>query len=189
MYRSGARTLLLLVVAASLAVAAVAPADPSGITRPAITFGADVPGDVQALARSTWTAFTDAFSARRNCLDDITVASAWSLPDRGTYRAKEHLATVRIPGTAANLGASLMHEFAHHLDATCPAARDLHAPFMAAQGLPPTAAWSKGATWEQIPAEQFAETVVVVVLGRSAHPRVVSRPAAIRLLRAWALGR
>lgn len=179
----------LLVVAASLALAAVTPADGVAVRRPSLAFAAGVPEDVQAVARSTWLTFTDALPARWNCLDGLTLATAWSLPDRARYDPKERLVTLRIPGTAPNLQESLVHEFAHHVDSSCADMAGLRGRFLAAQGLPPTTRWSEGPAWPRIPAEQFAETAVLVVLGRSAHPRLYASHAAVAVVRAWAKGR
>jgi hypothetical protein len=179
-------TLLVVVAAASLAV--MAPADGFAARRPSLSFAPDTPQDVEALARRTWVLFTDAFAARWDCLDGMTVRGAWRLTDRAEYEPDQRLATVRIPGAAPNLQASLVHEFAHHLEFSCPDIAGLRHRFLAAQGLAPTTPWFSGASWDRIPSEQFAEAAVVAVLGRTAHVRTYTSPAAVRAIRAWGQG-
>jgi hypothetical protein len=174
---------------AGLIVAATAVASSWGPDRPALAFADDVPADVRALAGSTWERFADAFSARWACLAPVTVATAWSLGDRAAYDPDGRLVTIRIPGTAPNLAASLVHEFAHHLEFTCPEHRSLRPSFLSAQGLDADAAWRSGETWSEIPSEQFAEATVRFVLGRAPAHRLVSvEDEAVVVIRAWAAG-
>jgi hypothetical protein len=146
------------------------------------------PADLRALIEETWERFVEAFPARRSCLAPVRVQGAWRLDGRGSYDPGRRLITVRIPGTAANLRASLVHEFAHHMEFTCPEQRDVRVPFLDAQGLPRSASWFEGRSWETTPSEQFAEAVVQMVLGRPAHPAVLIRPRSVALLRAWGRG-
>lgn len=177
-----------LVAAGATLVATTAPADDVLPRRPGIVFQAGVPTDLQELARSTWTRFTDVFLARWSCLPAVHVTGAWQLPDRASYDSAHRLARVRIPGTAANLEAALVHEFAHHLEFACPEIGRLRPPFLSAQGFPPGADWFHGPTWEATPSEQFAESAVQVVLGRGPHLRVFATPEALRAIRAWGRG-
>jgi hypothetical protein len=186
MRRSNRRTLALLIVAASLALGTVTPAGGVAVRRPSLAFATGVPEDVQAVARSTWIAFTEGFAARWSCMGGLIVSTTWSLPDRATYDPEGRRVTLRIPGTASNLRESLVHEFAHHVDFACADVAALRRPFLAAQGLSPTTRWYGGSVWPRIPAEQFAEAAVLVVLGRSAHPRLYASPAAVAVVRAWA---
>jgi hypothetical protein len=120
-------------------------------------------------------------------VEAVRVVGAWKLPDRATYDPERQLVTVRVPGTAPNLRATLLHEFAHHLEFTCPEHRDLRPAFLAAQELSPSSPWFAGATWEATPSEQFAEATVELVLGRRhAHARVHMSPAALEAIRRWA---
>jgi hypothetical protein len=146
------------------------------------------PADLRALIVETWDRFVEAFPARRSCLAPIRVQGAWELDSRGSYDPGSGLVTIRIPGTAPNLRASLVHEFAHHMEFTCPEQRDVRVPFLAAQGLPLSATWFEGRSWETTPSEQFAEAVVQVVLGRPAHLPVLIHPRSVELLRAWGRG-
>jgi hypothetical protein len=146
------------------------------------------PDDLRTLIVQTWDRFVEAFPARRSCLAPVTVQGAWELDDRASYDPGRRLVTVRIPGTAPNLRDSLVHEFAHHMEFTCPEQRDVRVPFLAAQALPPSATWFEGVSWETTPSEQFAEAVVQVVLGPPAHPAVLIHPRSVALLRAWGRG-
>jgi hypothetical protein len=181
------RTLLGLVAAATLAVGA--PADSAVAHRPGIAFTGRVPDDLRALATQTWRRFTDVVPARWRCIPPVRVTGAWKLADRGAYGPDTKLVTVRIPGTAPNLEASLIHEFAHHVEFTCPEQREIRARFLAAQGLAPGAPWFRGPTWEQTPSEQFAEATVTLLLGRTSHPLVGVTANAIAAIRAWGQGR
>jgi hypothetical protein len=164
-------------------------ATPGGIPPPVdLSVTGDSPADLRALVAETWDWFVEAFPARRSCIAPVTVRGAWELDDRASYDPGRRLVTVRIPGTAPNLSASLVHEFAHHMEFTCPEQRDVRVAFLSAQELPPSASWFQGASWESIPSEQFAEAVVQVVLGRPAHPAVLIHPGSIALLRAWGRG-
>jgi hypothetical protein len=180
---------LVLASLVTVALAFVAPADQPPAPRPRILFASDVPTDLEALARSTWLQFTDGFPAWWRCLPDVRVSGAWELPVRADYQLRGRLVTIRIPGTAPNLRATLVHEFAHHLEFTCPQQRLLRSRFLAAQGLPPKTPWFRGPTWDRIPSEQFAEGTVWVVLGRSASSRVRLTPRAITIIRGWGRGR
>jgi hypothetical protein len=180
----------LAAVAATLTLALGSAADQPSAHRPAIGFTGTTPDAVRALASDAWAAFLDVFPARWGCLPDVTVRGAWHLRDRGDYDPDRHLVTVRIPGTAPNLRATLTHEFAHHLDFTCPAVARLRARFLAAQGLPRTTPWFRGRTWAGTPSEQFAEATVRVILGRRpGHEVVTVRPATVAAIRDWGAGR
>ena len=143
------------------------------------------PDDLRALVVATWDRFVEAFPARRSCLAPVTVQGTWELDDRASYDPVRRLVEVRIPGTAPNLRASLVHEFAHHMEFTCPEQHNVRAAFLAVQELPRSASWFEGRSWETTPSEQFAEAVVQVVLGPPAHPLVFIHPGCVALLRAW----
>jgi hypothetical protein len=162
---------------------------PSSVPRPAeLSITGASPSDLRVLIVETWDRFVEAFPARRGCLAPVTVQGAWSLDGRGSYDPVRRLVTVRIPGTAPNLQASLVHEFAHHMEFTCPEQRDVRGPFLAAQDLPHSAAWFDGRSWETTPSEQFAEAIVQVVLGRATHPAMLIHPSSVALLKAWGRG-
>jgi len=162
---------------------------PGSVPRPAgLSITGSSPADLRVLVVETWDRFVAAFPARASCLAPVMVKGVWDLDDRASYDPARRLVEVRIPGTAPNLGASLVHEFAHHMEFTCPEQHNVRAAFLAAQGLPRSAPWFEGVSWETTPSEQFAEAVVQVVLGRPSHLAVLIQPGSIALLRAWGRG-
>jgi hypothetical protein len=179
----------LVATLAALSLAAGAAADTPLPHRPTIHFADGVPDDLRALASSTWERFLQAFPARWECLPDVTLHGAWRFGSRGAYDPGRRLVTVRIPGTAPNLAATMVHEFAHHLEFTCPQQRGLRARFLSAQGFPPGTPWRRGHRWAQIPSEQFAQATIQVVLGRQPDTLVLVRAAALAAIRDWGLGR
>jgi hypothetical protein len=154
---------------------------------PAVAFADGVPADLRDLSRAAWDRFARAFPAHEDCLVPVMVDGVWDMDDRAAYDPDRRLVTVRIPGTAPNLEASLVHEFAHHLEFTCAAHRRLRAPFLAAQGWSRRAPWFDGPTWETTPSEAFAEGATEIVLGRRpAHARIHLSRGAMRAIRSWA---
>jgi hypothetical protein len=163
---------------------------PTSGREPALILEGDMPGDLKTLVRTTWHRFVRAFPQQVDCLDAVAVASEWQLDDRAGYDPGEATVTVRIPGTAPNLSASLVHEFAHHLEYTCPRQVEIRSAFRASQELPAGGPWRSGPTWELTPSEQFAEAVAEYVLGgRPGHARVPVTEEAIAVIRSWAGGR
>jgi len=188
--RSRRLTATLVATAAVLSLAITASADTPLPHRPGISFTPAVPEDLRALASDTWQRFLDAFPARWGCLSDVTVTDTWGeLGDRGAYDPEARLVTVRVPGTGPNLSATLVHEFAHHLEFTCPEQVQLRPRFLAAQGIPAGTPWRRGDTWADIPSEQFAQATIQVVLGPRPDSLVLLRPGAVAAIRDWGLGR
>jgi len=159
--RSVAFVLAVCVTATLVGGAASAARHPVG---PVLVVADDVPNDVRALAVDTWDRFVTAFPARRQCIPPVTLRHAWAFADRAAYDPAEHAVVLRVPGTAPNLGASLVHEFAHHLEFTCDAHASLRRPFLVATGSAPNSPWFDGREWEEIPSERYAEAVTVYVL-------------------------
>jgi hypothetical protein len=154
---------------------------------PTLALSSGMPHDLERVVRTTWGRFVSAFPARASCFEPVTVAGAWELGDRATYDPADREVTVRIPGTAPNLAAALVHEFAHHLEFTCRAQRAMRSSFIAVQGLPRDARWFEGSTWERIPSENFAEAVVEYVLGhRPSHSRIAVSSGALAVIGHWA---
>lgn len=182
------RTTAVIVAIGAVGLLALgAAADGAPTRRPTINFAVGVPEDVRRLAATTWGRFLDAFPARVACVPDVTLATAWTFRSAGRYQPARRLVTLRIPGTAPNLSATIVHEFAHHLDYSCPD-RPLRTAFLAAQGLPTDARWRDGPSWGAIPAEQFAQAAIQVVLGPQPSPLVVIRPQALAAIRRWGRG-
>jgi hypothetical protein len=145
------------------------------------------PGDLRAVATDAWRRFGAAFPGRADCIDGITVGVAWELRDRARYEPEGALVLVRAPGTAGNLYASLLHEFAHHAEHVCPPDAAFRRRYVAAAELPAGTAWRAGDRWDRTPSERFAEAAVVHVLGeRPPHVLIHVRPAEVRLLASWA---
>jgi hypothetical protein len=175
-----------LAVAAVIAVAVLASADAG---RPAMRFTDATPGDLRGVAERAWRRFTAAFPGRSDCLGGVTVGVAWELDDRARYEPAPGLVLVRAPGTAANLEATLLHEFAHHVEHRCPMSAPFRRRFVDAAGLPPSTPWRGGGTWERIPSERFAEAAVAFVLGAPPpHILIPVTPGEIRAVAAWARG-
>jgi hypothetical protein len=178
-----ARSLAGLLVAMALAVCSA-----RSSSDPQISFADSVPDDFRGVATAAWTRFTTTFEARRVCLAPVHVEVAWELEDRARYEPEKRVVVVRVPGTAPNLTASLVHEFAHHLEFTCDGQRLLRPLFLRAAELPESSAWFRSARYEDVPSERFAEAVVAVVLGRSSGIGVPVPPGSVRVVRAWAGG-
>lgn len=180
-------TAAIVALGAALFLALGTAADGASPHRPALRFADGVPDDVQQLATATWGRFLTAFPARLGCLPDVTLATAWTYRSRGRYEPERRLVILRIPGTAPNLSETMVHEFAHHLDYTCPD-RGLRRTVLAAQGLPAGSPWRHGSSWAAIPAEQYAQAVIQAVLGPQPAPLLLVRPATVRAIRAWGRG-
>jgi hypothetical protein len=177
----------VLVLGAVTAIAAGMVLPPARGSVPGITYTDRVPDDLRLLAGSTWDRFIQSFPARRDCINPVVVDGAPDLDDRATYDPGVQLVTVRVPGTAHNLEASLLHEFAHHLEFTCDAHRGLRSSFLRAQGSARDTPWFQGATWESIPSEQFAEAATEFVLGdRPGHARIDVSRDTMSVIRRWA---
>ncbi len=156
---------------------------------PALRFDDTVPDDLRALAIETWQDFLSAHPARHDCISPVVLSAAWNLDDRAMYQPSSTTVVIRVPGTAPNLRNGLIHEFAHHVEFTCPEHEELRAGFLAAQGLPASTDWFDGDTWATTPSEQYAEATVEVVVGRRAHHGGVSISGeAVIVVRRWGSG-
>ncbi len=178
------RQVTVVVAAASLAVAGLGASAPP----PQLVLTSTTPDDVAVLAAATFDRFIEAAPATRKCIGTVRLAAAWSHGDRGSYDADTATITLRIPGTAPRLASTLVHELAHHVDTAC-LPEQIRASFRSAQRVSGDAPWDEGASWAEVPAEQFAETMVEVVLGRRT-PTLGVRidPAALELVGHWAGG-
>ena len=174
-----------IVIAAVAVVMAVAAATSGSGLR----FTNGTPDDLRAVASKAWRRFSDAVPACSGRLDGLTVGVAWELPDRARYEPERSLVLVRAPGTAPNLEATLLHEFAHHAERRCPPSDAFRQRFTAAAGLPPGTPWRGSAAWDRTPSERFAEAVMRYALGRPpSHVLVHLRPGELRAVAAWAHG-
>jgi hypothetical protein len=156
-----------------------------------------VASDLAALAGDTWTQFLDVLEGRTGCFGDVRLRASRNLGDRAAYNPDTATVTVRVPGSRALLQSALIHEWAHHVEFQCQEHEELRAAFMAAQGLPPDVPWRPdlapadipASEWAEIPSEQYAEAMIVLVLGRRQTPTLASVKAeAVRVLAEWAEG-
>ena len=177
-----------IVVPALAAVVAAAVVASAGPAEPGVRFTDETPDDLRTVATRAWDRFTTAFPGRTECLGEVTVGVAWHLEDRARYEPELALVLIRAPGTAGNLRASLLHEFAHHAEHRCPMTA-FRRRFLTAAGLPPGTAWRGGDEWDRIPSERFAEAAVHLVLG-GPPPHVLIGVGAdeVRAVAAWATG-
>jgi hypothetical protein len=155
---------------------------------------ASVGDDLRTLALGTWERFLGAFAARQACFGDVRLRASTALASQASYDPATATVTVRVPGTAAVLRGALVHEWAHHVEFQCPAQAALRPAFLAAQGLPPRTPWRPAETptdasagqWAAVPSEQYAEAVVLLVLGSEALPsRARLSPEAIATVARW----
>ena len=175
-------------IAALIAVATLAAFAIGAGPRTGLAVTPETPDDVRRLAEATWARFAETFAAHPGCVRPVTVAGVWELDDRAVYEPGTATIRVRIPGTAPNLEATLLHELAHHLDASCPD-RELRVDFLAATGRDPATPWWRGERWAETPAERFAEAAVRVVMdGVPAHVLIDVDPDEIEVVRGWAGG-
>ena len=171
----------VLVAAASLAVAGF------GTATPQLSVAPGTPEDVAELAAATFDRFIEAAPAVRNCIERIRLVSAWHLDDRGSYDAETFTVTIRIPGTAPRMAATMVHELAHHVDHVC-LPDGVRTTFRRMQGLAETLPGTRS-SWAEVLAEQFAEAMVEVVMGRRVPTLGVKiSPEAAALVGRWARG-
>lgn len=176
-----------VVTVAVVVIVAVASLAAWGWTRPALRFTSATPEDLREVATEAWERFAAAFPARSSCLGGITVGVAWDLRDRARYEPASALVLVRAPGTAGNLTASLLHEYAHHVEHRCPPSAAFRRRYVDAAGLPAGTPWRGGDRWDRTPSERFAEAAVVHALGgRPPHVLIHVHPREVALVTGWA---
>lgn len=120
-----------------------------------------VPGDVKALAGSVWADFTDATDHLGKCLSSLQLSVDRDLGDRARYIPGESRVVLRIPGPAARLRQSLLHEFTHHLDYSCLENQEVREGFMEAVNM--EGPWLNADAGADAPAELFADAVALVL--------------------------
>lgn len=176
------RSLVVVMVVVALACS-------PGTGEPELAFGTDTPADLRELASGVLDQFLTAVPVARACMGQVELEGARSLGDRARYDAAGRRITIRIPATAPQLRASLVHELAHHVEAVCPQHDQLRTAFLKARGLPADAAWFDGDTWEETPSEQLATAFVRVVLdARDPRAPIPLDDAALDVVRGWAEG-
>jgi hypothetical protein len=148
-----------------------------------------VPDDLRLLADEAWADFLDAFPGRHSCITAPTLHAAWDLDTRAQYQPSTGTLAVRVPGTPATLRSELIHEFAHHVEFSCPEHEELRADFLSAQGFAAGTDWFTGDSWEATPSEQYAEAVVELVETRRTHRGGIRlTDEAIAIVREWGMG-
>ena len=178
-WRIGMAVVAGVVVVGGLAIA--------GAGEAGLRFADGTPDDLRSVATRAWEGFTDAVPACEGRLGTVTVGVAWALPDRARYEPGPALVLVRAPGTAANLEASLIHEFAHHAERRCGVSPAFRRRFTAAGGFAAGTPWRAGPTWDRTPSERFAEAFVRFVLGNPPpHVLIHLRPEEVDAVAAWA---
>ena len=155
-----------------------------------LRFTDETPDDLRAVASDAWQRFVDALPACADRLAGLTIGVAWELPDRARYEPDQALVLIRAPGTAPNLEATLLHEFAHHADRRCAPSPEFRRGFTAAGGLPAGTPWrDRAVAWDRIPSERFAEAVTTYILGHPPpHVLVHLRPGELLAVADWAHG-
>lgn len=116
-----------------------------------------------------------------DCIEGLRIRPDWELDERARYH--EGVIEIRVPATAPRIEQAVVHEVAHHLDATCDGVVDVRDRFLTAQDS--ASPWDSGPSWAETPAEQFAEAVTLVVLGRQRSHNVRVSPEAVAVVRRW----
>ncbi len=152
-----------------------------------LVVGESVAVDLESLAQATFAKFVAAAPSVADCIGQVRLEAASELEDTARYDQQTNVVLVRVPATAANLEAALVHEFAHHLEIACRSHAELRPEFILAQRLPPDTEWFAGAAWQDRPSEQFAEATVEAVLGRRSRNKLLLRltPEATVLVESW----
>ena len=153
----------------------------------ALDIGESVAADLAALADATFEVFAGAAPAAVACMGEVRLEADPSLDDLAKYDQARATIYVRVPANAASLEGSLIHEFGHHLEASCVSHAELRPAFLAAQGHPADTPWFADVAWEQKPSEQFAEAVVAATLGdrRRNQLAIQLTPEALVATRDW----
>ena len=164
---------------------------------PQLIIDESVNDDFETVAQETWFKFNNNFEAFHTCIGKVTLKAGVDLDDRAFYNPETREVTIRVPATRAILESALIHEWAHHLEYSCDAHKALRGPFLDVSGYPSDTPWRQvnlqsdlpASEWAQIPSEQYAETVVAMVLGhRSAPTNALVTKAGIELVEKWADG-
>ena len=161
-----------------------------GTPSPSLTFAEGTPTDLRTLGQDVWEEFLAVFPNQSDCTGEVTLEGDWNLEgSRGFYLPDETRVVLKVPATAGHLRHSLVHELAHHLEHACSDHAELRVAFLAAQDLPADTPWFEGPSWEETPSEQYAETVVRLVLDRPVfNYRLPLTPEAVATVREWGGG-
>lgn len=159
----------------------------TGETNPELELADSVAEDLAALSHETFAAFVAAAGGLQSCIGSPRLEAVANLDELALYDPATSSIQLRVPATGPSLRHSLIHELAHHVEATCESHVHIRSHFMRAQGLPGSGSWFDAENWSAAPSEQFAEAVVEVVLGgRDRHLLLVRiTPQARRVVDAW----
>ena len=175
-------------VVALLAVAAVSTGSVSGEPEPRLVPTQRLPDDVAILLDATWEEFLAATPAHHSCLGTVRIELVAEV-DGGdaAYRRDERLILIQIPTSPHRFPESVVHELAHHLEATCGFDGAHRDRLRSAQGIEGDRPWTQVEQWEDRPAEHLAEAVVQVVRGDRVlhHDLVPLTSAAVELVEDW----
>lgn len=183
--RLAAAAVLLSVLALAATQLAFSRTDIDGIN---LSSRQDLPADVLAEVEAVLADLHVASdrSIAQRCDPDVSLLLVSQVTDGDArYVASEKRIEIEIPTSPRRFRDSLVHELAHHLDAHCEDASEMREAWLA-QTDEPGQAWTSG-DWADRPSEQFAETVVQVVLEeRVRHGRSMPLPEfAEELVRTW----
>lgn len=150
----------------------------------------DVPDDVRAELDDVWERFGRSAPARVDCVDEVTVVLVREVAGGDArYLADEQRIEIEIPTSPRRFRESVVHELAHHLDATCSEVDPVREEILGvldreAEG------WSVGETWFTTPDEIWAEALVEVVNGeRVRFVRTMPvPPGVVDAVERWASG-
>lgn len=137
---------------------------------------------------AAWASFANAMPNIASCVPSVRVTEG-SISGDGDAEYIYNEQRIRLQGSAPSEGLyeSVVHELAHHADATCGMPTSTRAAFLEAQGFPVDASWDCGDAWETTPAEHFAEAIVQIVSGQRslAQHLVELSPESLDLVREW----
>ena len=144
----------------ALAIAACADASPNPFVTPQ-----DVPADVEREIAAVWERFGEAAPERVDCVEEVAIV----LVDRvdggdARYLADVERIEIAIPTSPRRFRESVVHELAHHLDATCDEFAPLRDELLDLLGRD-RAEWTSTGEWSTAPEEIWAEALVLVVNG------------------------
>lgn len=146
----------------AVGVAVAVAAWPRADREPVVRLVQPVPADVEAEVRAAVAEFVAVFEPRRDCIGGAAVELVATVGGGDArYRAEHALIEIEIPTTPERFRESLVHELAHHVEHSCADFDELRVAILELQG---ETAWASQPHWPDRPSEQWAETVVAIVL-------------------------
>lgn len=158
-------------LAIAIAVALLpAPADATVIWSPRLEISGEPTPDEVATIQRAWSHLTEAFPSTKSCMEPVTVQVVDRVEDHYSTQISFSIAAFyRYPPSSTVFiehgkvrPAVILHEFAHHMDVSCGFGRShFGAEFMTEEGFGPGHDWITGTAWSAVPAERFAEGVLI----------------------------